>query len=210
MNSKVLISYIHSFSGTSRMKNLNIFDSVDTILPTESIPDLSKENQLKPLILENGKKFFYDSSHIYLFENNKLDCWFEASFEIDEIFSDELLNILYIKSDRHIRSVSYENAQQCYDVDLFDPYENVDIDADEVIINAALSPDKEHIVLLLKSGLVLTLSSNFKLIAQQDLFSLSDRGEKESVNVGWGKVETQFQGSAKGSTQLVPDHVDRG
>ncbi|XP_017303751.2 elongator complex protein 1-like, partial [Diaphorina citri] len=184
------------------MKNLCIFDQKDTALPFHSVPIEQNENNIvKFLLLDNGKIFLYDNSHLYHYKDHKLECWYETHFKIDQIFSDELLNVFYIISDQHIRSISYENDTKCYDTDLWALQENIDVEPDDEIITAALSPDKEHLILLTKSCLVITLSTNFTLISQQDVLSTSERGEKESVNVGWGKVETQFHGSAKNAAQ---------
>ncbi|KAI5725163.1 hypothetical protein M8J77_011952 [Diaphorina citri] len=195
------------------MKNLSIFDQKDTALPFHSVPiEQNENNNVKFLLLDNGKIFLYDNNHLYHYKDHKLECWYETHFKIDQIFSDELLNVFYIISDQHIRSISYENDTKCYDTDLWALQENIDVEPDDEIITAALSPDKEHLILLTKSCLVITLSTNFTLISQQDVLSTSERGEKESVNVGWGKVETQFHGSAKNAAQssAAAEHVDTG
>uniref|UniRef100_A0A8D9A9S6 Elongator complex protein 1 n=1 Tax=Cacopsylla melanoneura TaxID=428564 RepID=A0A8D9A9S6_9HEMI len=183
------------------MKNLHLFDSTNLTLPVGS---LSTQDTLEPIVLESGQVFFYNQNNVYYHINNSLLVSYQTNFNIKQVYLDELLNVFYLISDRHIRSVSYENPEKCFDTDLWAPDENLDIEPDDEIVTGALSPDKEHIVLLMKSSLVVTLLSNFKLLSWQDLLSVSDKAAKESVNVGWGKVETQFQGSAKGSTSVMP------
>ncbi|KAL1454097.1 hypothetical protein WDU94_010383 [Cyamophila willieti] len=207
-----MLRYFQLSRDLGTMKNLHLFDSTNLIIPVDSISTQYENNTLKPIPLENGKLFFYDLNHLYFYTNNTLVVSYQTDFKINQVFTDELLNVFYIVSDGHIRSITYENPEQCYDTDIWAPGENLDIEADDEIVMAALSPDKEHIVLLMNSSMVVTLLSNFKLLSWQDLLSVSDKAAKESVNVGWGKAETQFQGSAKGSTSVVPaaDIVDSG
>ncbi|KAG8320616.1 hypothetical protein J6590_064367 [Homalodisca vitripennis] len=59
---------------------------------------------------------------------------------------------------------------------------------------AAISPDTESIVFLAGNNSLIVMTGNFDHVNHTDLL-ISDKGEQEMVNVGWGKKETQFHGS---------------
>ncbi|XP_041981011.1 elongator complex protein 1-like [Aricia agestis] len=71
------------------------------------------------------------------------------------------------------------------------------------------SPDQEILILVTKTLKVIVMSCTFDPISETYLLS-DEFGEKEFINVGWGKKETQFHGSegkqaAKAKTSDIED-----
>ncbi|KAG0223795.1 hypothetical protein BGW42_005533 [Actinomortierella wolfii] len=58
----------------------------------------------------------------------------------------------------------------------------------------AWSPDEELVVMVTGEGSILEMTKDFDVIAENPI-NTDDTGEDVSVNVGWGKKETQFHGS---------------
>jgi elongator complex protein 1 len=59
----------------------------------------------------------------------------------------------------------------------------------------AWSPDQEIAMFVTGHGTLLCMTQDFETLNEQSLFS-EGFGEQRPVSVGWGKVETQFRGSA--------------
>lgn len=74
------------------------------------------------------------------------------------------------------------------------------------------SPDQELLVLVTRDLRVILMSCTFDPITEQSLIS-AEFGDKEFVNVGWGKKETQFHGSegkhARVKTEVTPGETHK-
>ncbi|KAF9415343.1 hypothetical protein BGZ94_000121 [Podila epigama] len=58
----------------------------------------------------------------------------------------------------------------------------------------AWSPDEELVVMVTGEGSILEMTKDFDVISETPI-NVDDKGEEISVNVGWGKKETQFHGT---------------
>ncbi|KAF9975119.1 hypothetical protein BGZ73_001334 [Actinomortierella ambigua] len=65
---------------------------------------------------------------------------------------------------------------------------------DSGILCMAWSPDDELVVMVTGEGSILEMTKDFDVIAENKI-NVEESGEDISVNVGWGKKETQFHGS---------------
>ncbi|KAF9164239.1 hypothetical protein DFQ26_001667 [Actinomortierella ambigua] len=65
---------------------------------------------------------------------------------------------------------------------------------DSGILCMAWSPDDELVVMVTGEGSILEMTKDFDVIAENQI-NVEEAGEDVSVNVGWGKKETQFHGS---------------
>ena len=63
------------------------------------------------------------------------------------------------------------------------------------IVAEAWSPDSSVLALVTGDGMLMALSYTFDIIFEVPL-EVTEFGEAAPVTVGWGKKETQFQGSA--------------
>ncbi|XP_077988781.1 elongator complex protein 1-like isoform X3 [Glandiceps talaboti] len=70
------------------------------------------------------------------------------------------------------------------------------------------SPDQELLILTTSRDTLIVMTKDFDPITEMDLHS-EDFGEQKPMNVGWGKKETQFHGSAgKGAAVKKEDRVE--
>ncbi|CAH2049362.1 unnamed protein product, partial [Iphiclides podalirius] len=70
------------------------------------------------------------------------------------------------------------------------------------------SPDQDLLVLVTKDLKMITMSYTFDPISEVELLD-QDFGNKQFITVGWGKQETQFQGSVgKQAGKMPPDLID--
>ncbi|XP_043471428.1 putative elongator complex protein 1 [Leptopilina heterotoma] len=95
----------------------------------------------------------------------------------------------------------------CFDI--LDPenfifYEELNVD----LHCMSISPDMDIIVVVTKTGQIVTLDLSLEVLSKVDLFS-SDFGEKQFVTVGWGKKETQFHGTEGKAAAKIKQTVFR-
>ena len=70
---------------------------------------------------------------------------------------------------------------------------------DDGIASVGWSPDQESVVLLTPTGKLYLMTKDFDIL-QEALVEESSQAADVPVNVGWGRVETQFKGSAGKTT----------
>lgn len=71
------------------------------------------------------------------------------------------------------------------------------------------SPEQELLVLVTKDMLIIILSCAFDPVKEVKLMG-EEFGEKEFINVGWGKKETQFHGRSGKQAAKVVNEVSVG
>lgn len=71
------------------------------------------------------------------------------------------------------------------------------------------SPDQELLILVTKKMSIAIISCAFDPVKEVKLVD-EKFGEKEFVNVGWGKKETQFQGRSGKQAALLQNEVSVG
>ena len=72
---------------------------------------------------------------------------------------------------------------------------------DDGIAAVGWSPDQELVVLVTGAGRLMLMSKDFDTMHDVTIASQQVDAAEVSVNVGWGKAETQFKGSAKHAVQ---------
>ncbi|RKP10459.1 IKI3 family-domain-containing protein [Thamnocephalis sphaerospora] len=89
--------------------------------------------------------------------------------------------------------------------DAGEPFDVEVVGCIETGINAvAWSPDEELVTIVTGVDMLLLMTSSFEVLSEEPLHT-SDEGAAAAVNVGWGRKETQFHGSAgKQAAQAKP------
>ncbi len=81
---------------------------------------------------------------------------------------------------------------------------------DDGVAAVGWSPDQEVVVIITKANKMIFMSKDFDMLSEISFGFDGEVPADQAVNVGWGKVETQFKGSAGKTKAATPEGPAQG